>query len=68
MQQSNRYFLLRGLKKTGGEFNLMCIAHNLKKIMMFIARSGVGLATAFQNLSKNMNIGNIGRNSVLHKS
>ncbi|MEE9502884.1 MAG: transposase, partial [Candidatus Aminicenantaceae bacterium] len=27
-----RDFLLRGLGKVKGEFNLMCMAHNLKKI------------------------------------
>lgn len=30
-----RQFLLRGLKKVKGEFNLMCIAHNLKKIAKY---------------------------------
>jgi len=62
-----RHFLLRGLKKVEGEFNLMCIAHNLKKIIMFIARSGADLAIAFQNLPKNTNIRNIGRNSTCIK-
>ena len=32
-----RYFLLRTLKKVNGEFNLMCTAHNIKKIF----KSGV---------------------------
>ena len=27
-----RQFLLRGKEKVGGEFNLMCIGHNLQKI------------------------------------
>jgi len=62
-----RHFLLRGLKKAEGEFNLMCIAHNIKKITMFIARNGIDLAAVLQNLSKNMNIVNIGKNSMLHK-
>lgn len=33
-----RYFLLRGTDKAGGEFNLMCTAHNLKKIHKKISR------------------------------
>ncbi len=31
-----RSFLLRGLKKVGGEFTLMCIGYNLKKIQAFL--------------------------------
>lgn len=26
------YFLLRGLEKVKGEFNLMCIVHNIRKL------------------------------------
>ncbi|OGC39244.1 hypothetical protein A2Y85_08785 [candidate division WOR-3 bacterium RBG_13_43_14] len=33
-----RSFLLRGLKKVGGEFTLMCIGYNLKKIQSFLIR------------------------------
>ena len=35
-----RHFLLIGENKCGGEFNLMCIGHNLKKIMSFISKTG----------------------------
>jgi transposase len=35
-----RHFLLRGSKKVKGEFNLICIGHNLKKIMNFLIKSG----------------------------
>lgn len=34
-----RYFLLRTLKKVKGEFKLMCIGHNLKKIHLLLALS-----------------------------
>jgi len=34
-----RYFLLRTLKKVKGEFKLMCIGHNLKKMHCLIALS-----------------------------
>lgn len=46
-----RHFLLRGLGKVKGEFNLMCIGHNLKKIASFIRRNGIGLAVAIKNAS-----------------
>ena len=32
-----REFLLRGLEKVKGEFSIMCIAHNLKKIHKYIS-------------------------------
>lgn len=35
-----RYFLLRTLKKAKGEFRLMCIGHNLKKMHLLLALSG----------------------------
>jgi hypothetical protein len=38
-----RHFLLRGLKKVRGEFNLMCIAHNLKKINRFLTEAGASI-------------------------
>ncbi|MBD3203426.1 hypothetical protein GF327_03970 [Candidatus Woesearchaeota archaeon] len=41
-----RYFLLRGLNNVKGEFNLMCIAHNIKKIYSFILKKIKQLATA----------------------
>ena len=47
-----RYFLLRGLNKVKGEFSLMCIAHNLKKIVGFLTKSGTDLAIALKNVKK----------------
>ena len=49
-----RYFLLRELDKVKGEFNLMCIAHNLKKIMSFIRKKGISLAEALSNIKEDM--------------
>lgn len=49
-----RYFLLRGLQKVKGEFNLMSIAHNIKKIFHFLKKSGTTLATALNNIKENM--------------
>ena len=37
-----RQFLLRGLKKTSGEWNLVCLAYNLKRLH----RLGAGLKLA----------------------
>ena len=45
-------FLLRGILKTKGEFNLMCIGHNLKKIAKFINKNCIDIATAMQNFQK----------------
>jgi len=50
--QGYRYFLLRGLKKVKGEFNLMCIAHNIKKIFRFITKKGIDLASALNEMTK----------------
>jgi len=36
-------FLLRGLKKVGGEFALMCIAHDLTKIVQHVRRLGMSV-------------------------
>ena len=36
-------FLLRGVKKIKGEFNLMCIAHNLKKIWRYSIANEIDL-------------------------
>ena len=36
-----RQFLLRGLKKVKGEYNLMCIAHNLKKIFKYVVENAI---------------------------
>ena len=45
-----RYFILRGLKKVKGEFNLMSIAHNIKKIWRFIIKKGIDLALALKDI------------------
>ena len=49
-----RYFLLRGLNKVKGEFNLMCIAHDLKKIVSFISKKKTTLAKALSNIKEDM--------------
>jgi len=49
-----RNFLLRGLNKAKGEFNLMCIAHNLKKIASFITKKKMNLAKALSNIKENI--------------
>lgn len=41
-----REFRLRGSPKVGGEFNLMCIGHNLQKIAKRLRKAGVGLKRA----------------------
>jgi len=38
-----RQFLMRGIAKVKGEFNLMCIAHNIKKIATYCEKNGVNL-------------------------
>ncbi len=65
-----RYFLLRGLEKAQGEFNLMCIGHNINKIYHFMQKKNKGIAVALANMGKiegfeeNMgkNSGEIGQN------
>lgn len=49
-----RLFLLRGLKKVRGEFNLMCIAHNIKKIASFITKKKMTIAKALTNIKENI--------------
>jgi len=39
-----RQFLVRGTTKVKGEFNLMCIAHNIKKIATYCSKHAVNLA------------------------
>ncbi len=51
-----RHFLLRGIKKVSGEFSLMCIAHDLKKIFSFLTRKGIGLASAISKIQKTTTI------------
>jgi len=38
-----KQFLLRGLDKVKGEFNLMCVAHNLQKIWRFVVKNEIDL-------------------------
>ena len=38
-----RQFLLRGLEKVQGEFNLMCIVHNLKKLWKYCTANEIDL-------------------------
>ena len=47
-----RYFLLRGLEKVQGEFNLMCIGHNMKKIHKRVAEKNKSIAIAMQKIGK----------------
>lgn len=47
-----RHFLLRGIDKVKGEFNLMCIAHNIKKIMRFLIKTGKSILNAFREIIK----------------
>lgn len=57
-----RHFLLRGLDKVKGEFNLMCIALNIKKIFGFVAKIGISLANALSTDMVNMkNLLNVGK-------
>ncbi len=49
-----RYFLLRGLTKVKGEFNLMCIAHNLKKIVTYVTTKSIDIARAIENVKKDV--------------
>jgi transposase len=59
-----RYFLLRGLEKVQGEFNLMCIGHNINKIYNFAVKKNKNIAVAMQNIGKIEEFGrDIGRNS-----
>jgi len=58
-----RFFLLRGLDKVKGEFNLMCIAHNMKKIVSFVEKKKTTIAKALSNIKGDME--NIRRRSGL---
>ncbi|MFW6047126.1 MAG: transposase [Candidatus Woesearchaeota archaeon] len=66
-----RTFLLRKLKKVKGEFNLMCIGHNMKKISMYMNKKGVPIAKAILKCKENkeimVKIGNSGSN-LLHSA
>jgi len=47
-----RHFILRNINKVKGEFNLMCIAHNLNKINLFLKKSGTNLTIALLKIEK----------------
>lgn len=47
-----RHFLLRGIDKVRGEFNLMCIAHNIKKIMRYLIKTGTSILCAVEKTIK----------------
>lgn len=49
-----RHFLLRSLPKVKGEFNLMCIAHNIKKIVSFVTKNKITLTKALINIKENL--------------
>jgi len=49
-------FLLRGIFDVKGEFNLMCIGHNLKKIVNFISKNNIPIALAMQKIQKKQQI------------
>lgn len=50
-----RYFLVRGLKNVKGEFNLMCIGHNLGKITRFIERKKIKVEKLGMIIEKKVN-------------
>ena len=52
-----RYFLLRSLERVQGEFNLMCIAHNINKIHRCVSKNPKSLAVAMQNIGKREKLG-----------
>jgi transposase len=48
------YMSLREIKKVKGEFNIMCIAHNIKKINSVLKRKKVKIAIAINDFKKSM--------------
>lgn len=48
------YMLLRNIENSKGEFNIMSIAHNLKKINSVLKRKKVKIAVAINDFKKNM--------------
>lgn len=46
-----RHFLLRGLERVKGEFNLMCIGYNLKKIARLILNQGISMPKGLNKLN-----------------
>lgn len=52
-----RYFLVRGTDKVQGEFNLMCVAHNVKKIHKHVVEKNKSIAVAMQNIRETTRFG-----------
>lgn len=62
-----RYFLLRGLEKVQGEFNLMCIGHNINKIHSFLTKNNEDKAVAMRDIGKIVGLGgNMEKNSKVN--
>lgn len=63
-----RYFLLRELEKVQGEFNLMCIGHNINKIYHFMQKKNKDIAVAMKNMGKIEGFeGNTGINTGINR-
>ena len=59
-----RYYLLRGLEKVQGEFNLMCVGHNINKIYNFALKNNKDIARALFDMGKTKGFGGmVGKNS-----
>ena len=59
-----RYYFLRGLEKVQGEFNLMCIGHNINKIYNFMQKENKIVARALFDIGKIEGFGRVmGKNS-----
>ena len=54
-----RHFLLRGIGRVKGEFNLMCIGYNLKKIARLILNKGISVLKGLNNVNYIINTSNI---------
>ena len=54
-----RHFLLRGLERVKGEFNLICIGYNLKKIARLILNKGISVPKGLNKLNYIINRSNI---------
>lgn len=52
-----RYFLVRGTNRAQGEFNLMWVAHNIKKIHKCVAGKNKSMVLAMQNIRKTTRFG-----------
>lgn len=51
-----RHFFLRSLEKVSGEFSLMCIAHNIKKIFKFLKNDLNKLLNPLRRIRENFTI------------